>query len=157
MLKSVVFSVLVFSALIAYRVTSAAQNTCKPLVGSFEATVVPPPPAGTCTAAFCTEGRVWGGLHGTYEFSMSGAPIYSGEGSVFFFTGQSIVKTQSGDLLYGTDTGSLDLGPNAGFASLITFTGGTGAMQGATGQIRLRGELGPGTTSGDYLGMLCTP
>jgi len=32
-------------------------------------------------------------------------------------------------------------------------------MTGATGQIRLRGELSAqaGTTSGDYVGTLCTP
>ena len=43
-------------------------------------------------------------------------------------------------------------------ASLITFTGGTGTMSNATGQIRLRGEFDPvaGTTSGDYLGTICT-
>jgi hypothetical protein len=29
-------------------------------------------------------------------------------------------------------------------------------MAGATGQIRLRGELAEGTTSGDYIGILCT-
>jgi hypothetical protein len=79
--------------------------------------------------------------------------------SIFFFIGQSVVHTQSGDIVYGTDTGSLDLGPNGGFASLITFTGGTGAMQNATGQIRLRGQLdfAAGITSGDYTGTICTP
>jgi hypothetical protein len=61
--------------------------------------------------------------------------------------------------LFGTDTGSIDLPPGlGGFASLITFGGGTGPMSTATGQIRLRGEFSPtaGTTSGDYLGTLCT-
>lgn len=55
--------------------------------------------------------------------------------------------------------GTLDLGPDGGFASLITFTGGTGRMAGASGQIRLRGPLDQeeGTTSGDYIGTLCTP
>lgn len=40
---------------------------------------------------------------------------------------------------------------------MITFSGGTGAMAGATGQIRLRGEFDPlaGTTSGDYIGTAC--
>ena len=40
----------------------------------------------------------------------------------------------------------------------MTFTGGTGALAGTTGQIRLRGQLDPieGTTSGDYLGRICT-
>jgi hypothetical protein len=42
---------------------------------------------------------------------------------------------------------------------LITFTGGTGSMAGASGQIKLRGtlDLVEGTTVGDYIGTLCTP
>ena len=79
--------------------------------------------------------------------------------SVLFFTGQSTVFLKSDDKVFGTDTGSLDLpdlGGAGGFASLITFTGGTGAMSTAKGQIRLRGELSGPTTSGDYLGTLCT-
>jgi hypothetical protein len=57
-----------------------------------------------------------------------------------------------------TDTGSVDFGLG-GFASLITFGGGTGDMTNATGQIRLRGELSfvAGTTEGDYVATLCTP
>jgi hypothetical protein len=65
---------------------------------------------------------------------------------------------KSGDQLLGTDTGSIDLPPGqGGFASLITFNGGTGDMMVATGQIRLRGEFdaAQGMTSGDYIGSLC--
>jgi hypothetical protein len=81
--------------------------------------------------------------------------------SVLFFTGKSTIFLKSDDELLGTDTGSIDLpdlGGLGGFASLITFNGGTGAMSTASGQIRLRGEFDPkaGTTSGDYLGTLCT-
>lgn len=130
-----------------------AEQQCKPVVGHFEAQVVPPP---ACTAPFCTAGRVWGGIQGSYTFAMTTIVPSGAVPSVMFFTGQSQITTKSGDPLFGTDTGSLDLGPNAGFASLITFTGGTGSMAGASGQIRLRGELGDGT-SGDYIGTLCTP
>ena len=45
----------------------ASQN-CKPVTGSFEATVVPPG-QGHCPATpgtFCTAGRVWGGIQGSY-------------------------------------------------------------------------------------------
>ena len=80
--------------------------------------------------------------------------------AVLFFTGKSTIFLKSGDQLLGTDTGSIDLPPGfGGFASLITFDGGTGKMTGATGQIRLRGEFDPaaGTTEGDYIGQVCTP
>ena len=133
-----------------------ADQTCKPVVGHFEAHVVPPP---DCQAPFCTAGRVWGGLQGNYSFAMTSLQPSGAVPSIMFFTGQSVVAVKSGDVLNGTDTGSLDLGPEGGFASLITFTGGTGSMAGATGQIRLRGQLdqAEGTTSGDYFGTLCTP
>ena len=132
-----------------------AQEKCKPVVGNFEARVLPPT---DCTAILCTEGRVWGGLQGTYKFKMTTLQP-SGVGAIMFFTGVSEVTTKSGDLLFGADTGSVDLGAAGGFASLITFSGGSGDLQNATGQIRLRGELDAAeeTTSGDYIGSICTP
>lgn len=136
-----------------------SAQQCKPVVGSFLATIQP---ANSCPGPLCTAGRVWGGIQGQYHFVMDKI-IPNGEPEVptiDFFTGHSVIALNSGDELHGTDTGTLDLPPGqGGFASLITFTGGTGAMTGATGQIRLRGTLDPvaGTTSGDYSGTVCTP
>jgi hypothetical protein len=150
--------VVIALAIFGTGIANAAQQ-CKPVVGSFEATVQP---ADTCAGALCTAGRVWGGIQGNYRFTADKF-IPNGEPEVpfiNFFTGHSIIALKSGDQLFGTDTGSIDLPPGkGGFASLITFTGGTGAMTNATGQIRLRGKLNPadGTTSGDYLGEVCTP
>ena len=140
--------------------SARADQECKPVVGSFEAHVV----AAGCTSpvGLCTAGRVWGGIQGTYEFTMSSA-VPNGEPEVptiLFFTGHSKVTLKSGAVVLGTDTGVIDLPPgNGGFASLITFNGGTGAMSNATGQIRLRGDYDAvaGITSGDYLGTLCAP
>jgi hypothetical protein len=140
-----------------------ADQSCAPVVGHFEASLVPPG-QGHCPSdpnAFCTAGRVWGGLQGTYEFVMAGlipSATIGGVSTISFFTGHSTVFLKEGDQLFGTDTGSIDLPPGqGGFASLITFSGGTGAMNAATGQIRRRGEFDPnvGTTSGDYTGRLC--
>jgi hypothetical protein len=139
-------------------VVPVAAQRCKPLVGSFEADVQP---ANTCAGVLCTAGNVWGGIQGNYRFTMDKI-IPNGEPEVptiSFFTGHSIIALKSGDELFGTDTGTIDLPPgHGGFASLITFTGGTGAMANASGQIRLRGEFDPvaGTTSGDYIGTVCT-
>jgi hypothetical protein len=150
-------------AFVLFAAPVAAEQSCKPVVGHFEASQVAEGD-GHCPAipgAFCTAGRVWGGIQGNYQFVMTSAvpsgPL--GVPTVLFFTGQSTIALKSGDQLRGTDTGSIDLPPGlGGFASLITFTGGTGAMSAATGQIRLRGEFDPteGTTSGDYIGTLCT-
>jgi len=143
--------------LMAAIVFPVAAQQCKPLVGSFEAEVQP---ADTCPGPLCTAGRVWGGIQGNYRFTMDKI-IPNGEPEVptiSFFTGHSIITLKSGDELFGTDTGTIDLPPGqGGFASLITFTGGTGAMANATGQIRLRGEFDAvaGITSGDYIGVVC--
>lgn len=142
-----------------------AEQTCKPVVGHFEASLVPPG-EGHCpdiAGTFCTAGRVWGGIQGNYEFVMTGSQpsvAIGGVPSILFFTGRSTVFLKSGDQMVGTDTGSIDLDPtHGGFASLITFD--AGGVPGAGGQIRLRGEFDPtagtGTTSGDYIGRICTP
>lgn len=140
-----------------------ADAACKPVVGHFEAVGVLPG-EGHCPdvpGTFCTAGRVWGGIQGHYEFVMTNTTpsvLMGGVPTVIFFTGKSTIFVKRGDVLLGTDTGAIDVPPGlGGFASLITFDGGTGAMVGATGQIRLRGELIEGTTSGDYVGTLCTP
>ncbi len=154
------FQVLTVGAALAIAPAAYAEPQCKPVVGSFEAHVVT---QGCASPILCTAGRVWGGIQGTYAFSMNSAqptPEVADVPGILFFTGRSTVSLKSGDQVFGIDTGAIDLPPGqGGFASLITFKGGTGAAQNATGQIRLRGDFDPqqGTTSGDYLGTLCTP
>ena len=154
MLKHATLMFVVGALIVTADRVAASDATCKPVVGSFEARIVPhPDQGGDCLSVFCTEGRVWGGLQATYRFTMPAPPIPSGAGAVQFFTGTSDITMKSGEHVIGADTGSLDFGPSGGFASLITF------FSGATGQIRLRGQLDPveGTTSGDYIGTICTP
>jgi len=147
-LSLAVLSLLAFPAI--------AEQACKTVDGHFEASIVPPGVAFCpATVPLCTEGRVWGGIQGSYQFVMSGllpSSAIGGVPTIFFFAGKSTVTLKSGDQITGTDTGSIDLPPGAGgFASLITFDGG--------GQIRLRGHFDAvaGTTSGDYNGSVCAP
>jgi hypothetical protein len=165
MTRALVFLVAWIAVLVAWDGPASADQACKPVVGHFEAVVVPPG-QGHCPSVpgtLCTAGRVWGGIQGNYQFVITGAlpsATLGGVPTILFFTGRSTIFLKSGDQLLGTDTGSIDLPPGlGGFASLITFDGGTGAMSEATGQIRLRGEFSAseGTTAGDYLGTLCTP
>jgi hypothetical protein len=153
----------VFATVIAVSAPAFAEPQCKPVVGSFEAHIVTPAEGCQSPVGLCTAGRVWGGLQGAYAFTMTSA-VPSQEptaATVLFFTGHSVVTLKSGDVVLGTDTGAIDVPPGqGGFASLITFhDGGSGSTASATGQIRLRGDFDPvaGTTSGDYLGTLCTP
>lgn len=133
-----------------------ADDNCKPVTGHFEAFAsFPGQPGCPADAVLCTSGRVWGGINGRYQFVMTGlmpSAAIGGTPTVMFFTGKSTVSLQSGEQVFGTDTGSIDLPPGlGGFASLITFTAGK------SGQIRLRGEFDPsaGTTAGDYNGRIC--
>jgi hypothetical protein len=144
---------------------AGGHERCERVNGHFEAALVPPG-EGHCPddpGALCTAGRVRGGIQGTYQFVITGATpsaTIGGTPTALFYTGKSTVLLKTGDELTGTDTGTLDPPPgHGGFASLITWDGGTGEMSGATGQIRLRGEFtdGGAGTAGDYVGALCTP
>ena len=61
--------------IVAWAAPVSADQSCKPVVGHFEAFVVPPG-QGHCPSvpeAFCTAGRVWGGIQGNYQFVMTAA------------------------------------------------------------------------------------
>jgi hypothetical protein len=76
--------------LLLVTVAPVFAETCKPVLGHFEALVVPPgqghcPPDPT---AFCTAGRVWGGIQGNYQFVMTAASpsvIIGGVPTILFF------------------------------------------------------------------------
>jgi hypothetical protein len=154
MKKSLLFATTSAALLIA----AGAHAACQPANGHFLAQVVPPG-VGHCPnvpGAFCTAGRVWGGIQGNYQFVMTGAipaSVVGGIPTALFFAGQSTIFMQDGSTVQGTDSGTIDLFGQGGFASLISFTAG------GSGQIRLRGEFdgAAGTTSGDYVGQFCTP
>lgn len=129
--------------------------------GTFKSKPLQPPPCADTTKP-CTEGTLTGALAGTYTFTRTNKDaIQSGvtgaAASVGFYVGESVVTLKNGNAeLRGTDAGALD-SARGGLASLITWTGGTGAMQHATGQIQVRGQFSPQEQvfSGDYVGTLC--
>lgn len=163
MRKIIRASIACAASLIASVPPAFGEPVCKPVTGHFESVVVPPG-QGQCPllpGILCTTGRIWGGIQGNYQFVVTNvvpSVIVSGLPEIIFFTGKSTILSKDGDQLFDTDTGSIDT-VRGGFASLVTFSGGTGSMYGATGQIRLRGKLdgATGTTWGDYTGDLCTP
>lgn len=147
---------------------AAANVTCKPLFGHFESTVVTnfdPTVPGTCFSpvGFCTDGTIIGGLQGTFrltieEFIAGTFVPGTGQPQVQFFIGESVVTDKtSGDQLIGTDTGTLNL-LNGQIATLLTFDGGTGAFDGASGHIVITGaaDFANGANIGDFRGEVCT-
>src|SRR2546422_1252991 len=118
MTRALVFLVAGVAVPVAWSVPASADQACKPVVGHFEAVVVPPG-AGHCPSVpgtLCTAGRVWGGIQGNYQLVATGflpSATIGGVPSVFFFTGKSTIFLKSDEELLGTDTGSIDL-PDAG-------------------------------------------
>jgi hypothetical protein len=87
---------IIASTLLLVTVAPAFAETCKPVLGHFEALLVPPG-QGHCPSdptAFCTAGRVWGGIQGNYQFIMTAASpsvIIGGVPTILFFTGKSTI------------------------------------------------------------------
>jgi hypothetical protein len=76
---------------------------------------------------------------------------------VSFFTGRSEIEARDGSRLVGIDTGAIDFATGK-VATLITWTEGTGAFAGTSGQIRVLADLQPDdTVLSEYRGELCTP
>ena len=58
---------------VAFSVPAFSDPQCKPVVGSFEAHSVTPAEGCGSPVGLCTAGRVWGGIQGTYAFTMTSA------------------------------------------------------------------------------------
>lgn len=140
-----------------------AEAKCLPVVGHIASQLVPPPPLGTCTspAGLCTSGTLIGGIQGNFNFTATSLTPSPDLPSVVLFTGQTVIQTKAGDALSGTNAGALDANPGSDghFADLITFTGGTGDLAGASGHIVAFGNfsLVTGVGASDYKGEVCTP
>jgi len=144
-----------------FKAKGKPKTKCKPVNGHIDSQVVPVPP---CTSPFglCTEGTMTGGIQGDFDFTATNL-IPSGEPTipwVAFYTGQFILQTKDGDLLFGTDSGAFDTDPagNGNLAELFTITGGTGDLEGASGRLVIFGtfNLATGIGDSDYKGEICT-
>lgn len=159
MVRTTSLALSLFSALAL--ASPARAGDCKPVYGFYSSQAFFPP---QCPADFCTAGDLVGGIQATYGFVATrfvpAAPLDPADpalAAVVFYVGESDVATKRGDHVYATDAGVIDQGATGKQAALLVITGGTGAYEGATGYLQLRGTLGPdGRVTGDYLGELCT-
>ncbi len=143
---------------------SPRAGDCKPVYGFYTSQQ-----QQECAGLFCTAGRLIGGIQAEYAFVQTGALPASAVGgdaalaSAFFYVGKSDVTLKSGEHVFASDSGVIDLPPPLGTgtgkqAALLVIAGGTGAYAGATGFLQLRGTFGTdGRITGDYSGQLCTP
>ncbi|HET8542700.1 MAG TPA: hypothetical protein VFL83_22690 [Anaeromyxobacter sp.] len=158
---TIAVAVLVLAAALAP--APARAGDCKPVHGSYTSQAFFPP---ECPTSFCTAGEVIGGLQGAYTFTQTqvlpAAVLAPGDGALenaLFYVGASDVTLRSGDHVYASDSGVIDVPPGTGKqAALLVISGGTGGHAGATGFLQLRGTLGPGgRVTGDFTGQICTP
>jgi hypothetical protein len=136
-MRNWIFRAALFVSLVTPASIIDARQECKPIVGHFKASVVPPADCSVARPLVCTAGRVWGGLQADYAFTMRSVvhPADFSMPSINFFTGRSAITVKKGETLEALDAGTIDF-QAGGFASLITITSGTGSYAGATGQLR---------------------
>jgi hypothetical protein len=143
-MKRTVLAVALAAALV-WSATATAKE-CKPVSGTFEATIVP------CPAPLCTAGALTGGLTSSYAFTMTSAVQ---EGPVLTFTGGSTITNTFGDAqLFGADTGWINFATGQ-FQTTVNIVGGTKQYDGASGQLVATGNLTPTGTAGTYTGEIC--
>jgi hypothetical protein len=117
-----------------------------------------------CAAApglFCTTGRFTGGLSGTFDFTATTFDALANPDSALtgtaFFTGELVLQTNRGVLVF-KDAGAVAVdGEVLRFASVLTIIGGTDALTGATGRIRDEGIFINGCVDCRYRGEVCSP
>lgn len=133
-----------------------AEPKCEPVNGHIEARVVPPE---DCPSLFglCTEGTMIGGIQGEFYFNVTSfTPLLDTNiPAVALYTGEIVVHTKNGDVLFGTEAGAFDTA-NGDFSELLTITGGTGDV--VSGNMAIYGfvDLDKGEGKSDYKGEVCT-
>ncbi len=152
---------LVLAALSAL-VPAARAADCKPVYGFYSSEL------GFCGGLPCTQGQLIGGIQADYAFAATGvippnalvAPDRADpalEGAIFYVGKSDVALKSSGDHVFASDSGVIDVGGTGKQAALLVITGGSGAHAGATGYLQLRGTVQGSHVTGDYRGEVCTP
>jgi len=151
---------LVALATLAPAPSARAGDGCKPVYGFYTSQIQP-----TCAGALCTAGELIGGIQADYAFVATGllpanalaaAPDPALVAAIFYVGASDVALKHGGEHVFASDAGVIDQATGKQ-AALLVITGGTGAYEGATGFLQLRGTLAGGQVTGDYSGEICTP
>jgi hypothetical protein len=152
----------VILAAAAASLSTANATECKAVRGHLEETLLPPSecasPVGLCTVA-----QMFGSLRGEARFTAS-AIIQSADTpvtGVVFVTGDSIVA----EAKLAAKRGTLSIKNAAAFRTVgagdlsdtQVIVGGTGDFVGATGSLRISGNLVGGSGTSRFKGAVCLP
>ena len=135
----------------------ADDESCKPVSGPFSSVVIAGPECES-PVGICTLGLLEGNFHATYEFTMlTLVPADPNNPALFVYTGISVITLRSGEKLFSTDTGIMNMqDPTAvPFETTADITGGTGQYQ--SGQLVATGILNlvTGEAVGTHAGEIC--
>ncbi len=153
-------------ALVALSIgSSKATAACKNISGHSNSIVEDTNTCGsTSNPPICLSGSASGSkISGTFTekfIFISLNPVDPDTPSVFFFVSENTFVTKKGTL-FGINAGTVDFDQSGDghFASLITWTGGTGDYVDASGHSVLDGmnDFAAGTLENTFNGEVCTP
>jgi hypothetical protein len=134
----------------------AAGSRTVPFKAHYEVGIVAVGPGPGCDARLFLEGGGTGTHLGKFTITLG----FCGRGDGTLDTGTGTFVAANGDLLYITFHGVSDGGhPVLHFTSYVSFVGGTGRFEGATGTATVTGVFDATTGSGpaDWDGMITFP
>lgn len=140
--------------------SEALAENCKPVHGRFVNQVLVPPPTCTSLLGVCVSGRAIGVLNGDFFATITSSvpsPNFL-ETGILFQTAENDLSTADGDL-YMLEASAYNADP-AGLGDLgdvVTIVGGTGKWAGATGRLRVWGNLAVTVSDVTYDGDVCIP
>lgn len=136
--------------------SSAAGSRTVPFKAKYDAHVVAVGPGLGCDARLFLEGAGTGTHLGNFTITLG----FCGRADGTLDTGTGTFVAANGDLLYITFHGVSDGGhPILHFTSYVTFVGGTGRFEGATGTATVNGIFDANTGAGpaDWDGVITFP
>lgn len=141
--------------------SEASARSCRTVYGHFiNQVIVPAGPTCSSPVGFCVSGRAIGGLRGNFlstTMTFTPAPNVS-DTQVFFITANLVLRTRDGDLSMQENAASnQDPNGHGDLGNVVTVVGGTGKWAGATGRLRVWGNLTVNERDVNYEGEVCRP
>ncbi len=141
--------------------SEASARSCRTVYGHFiNQVLVPAGPDCNSPVGFCVSGKAIGGLKGDFLATiMTFTPAPNvGETQVAFITANLVLQTRYGDLVMRENAASnQDPNGHGDLGSVVTVVGGTGKWAGATGRLRVWGNLTVNESDVNYEGEVCRP
>lgn len=137
----------------------AFAKDCQSVHGQFINQVLLPPGGACLSQIACVSGNAKGVLKGDFLATITSftPSIDVATTSVFFVTANLVLHTKNGDLLLKEAAASNQNPDEGDLGDVVTVVGGTGQWAGATGRLRVWGNLSTTVSDVTYEGDVCLP